>query len=98
MVAMNALNHSILRSFEAGLEAIAGSARLQIAGPETGISDALAETALAVPGVESAVAVVDGSLTLPDDPSVRIRTFGIDLLGMVGTRSPQFPREHVHIE
>ncbi len=97
MVAMGALNHSILKSFEAGLEAIAGAARIQIAGPETGIPDTLAEDALRVRGVESAVAIVDGSLTLPDDASVRIRTFGIDLLGMVGTRSPQFPREHVHI-
>lgn len=97
MVAMGALNHSIIKSFEAGLEAIAGSARLQIAGPETGIPASLAEDALRVPGVESAVAVIDGSLTLADDPSLRIRTFGIDLLSMVGTRSPQFPREHVHI-
>lgn len=97
MVAMGALNHSIIKSFEAGLEAIAGSARLQIAGPETGIPNTLAEDALRVPGVESAVAIIDGSLTLADDPSVRIRTFGIDLLSMVGTRSPQFPREHVHI-
>lgn len=97
MVAMGALNHSIIKSFEAGLEAIAGTARLQIAGPETGIPDSLAEEALRVPGVESAVAIIDGSLTLPDDASFRIRTFGIDLLGMVGTRSPQFPREHVHI-
>lgn len=97
MVAMGALNHSIIKSFEAGLEAIAGSARLQIAGPETGIPATLAEDALRVPGVESAVAVIDGSLTLADDPSLRIRTFGIDLLSMVGTRSPQFPREHVHI-
>ncbi len=97
MVAMGALNHSIIKSFEAGLEAIAGTARLQIAGPETGIPDTLAEDALRVPGVESAVAIVDGSLTAADDPSLRIRTFGIDLLSMVGTRSPQFPREHVHI-
>lgn len=97
MVAMGALNHSIIKSFEAGLEAIAGSARLQIAGPETGIPDALAEDALRVPGVQSAVAIVDGSLTAAADPSLRIRTFGIDLLSMVGTRSPQFPREHVHI-
>ena len=98
MVAMGALNHSIIKSFEAGLEAVAGTARLQIAGPETGIPDALAEDALHVPGVESAVAMVDGSLTLPDDPTLRIRTFGIDLLAMVGTRSPQFPRQHVHID
>ncbi len=98
MVAMGALNHSIIKSFEAGLEAIAGSARLQIAGPETGIPTELAEDALRVPGVGSAVAVIDGSLTLADDPSLRVRTFGIDLLGMVGTRSPQFPREHVHIK
>ncbi len=97
MVAMGALNHSIIKSFEAGLEAIAGSARLQIAGPETGIPDSLAEEALHVPGVQSAVAVVDGSLTSAEDTSLRIRTFGIDLLSMVGTRSPQFPREHVHI-
>lgn len=97
MVAMGALNHSIIKSFEAGLEAIAGTARLQIAGPETGIPDTLAEDALRVPGVQSAVAIVDGSLTAADDPSLRIRTFGIDLLSMVGTRSPQFPREHVHI-
>lgn len=97
MVAMGALNHSIIKSFEAGLEAIAGTARLQIAGPETGIPDTLAEDALRVSGVQSAVAIVDGSLTAADDPSLRIRTFGIDLLSMVGTRSPQFPREHVHI-
>ncbi len=97
MVAMGALNHSIIKSFEAGLEAIAGTARLQIAGPETGIPDTLAEDALRVPGVAGAVAIVDGSLTAADDPSLRIRTFGIDLLSMVGTRSPQFPREHVHI-
>ncbi|MEB2286097.1 MAG: FtsX-like permease family protein [Myxococcales bacterium] len=97
MVAMGALNRSIIASFEAGLEAIAGDARLQIAGAETGIPDTLAEEALRVPGVTSAVAVVDGSLTAASDPSLRIRTFGIDLLGMVGTRSPQFPREHVHI-
>ena len=98
MVAMGALNHSIIKSFEAGLEAIAGTARLQIAGPETGIPDALAEDALRVPGVESVVAIVDGSLTLADDPTLRIRTFGIDLLSMVGARSPQFPRQHVHID
>ncbi len=97
MVAMGALNHSIIKSFEAGLEAVAGTARLQIAGPETGIPDSLAEDALRVPGVENAVAIVDGSLVAADDPSLRIRTFGIDLLSMVGTRSPQFPREHVHI-
>jgi putative ABC transport system permease protein len=97
MVAMGALNHSIIASFEAGLEAIAGSARLQIAGPETGIPDSLAEEALRVAGVQNAVAIVDGSLTSADDPSLRVRTFGIDLLSMVGSRSPQFPREHVHI-
>ncbi len=97
MVAMSALNTSIVRSFEDGVTTIAGNAALQISGPESGIPESLVREAEEVAGVESATALIQSSFTTGDAPYERVAVFGVDLLGTVGTRSPQFPREHVHI-
>ena len=97
MVAMGALNRSILQSFEAGVDAIAGNATLQVAGPETGIPESLTSEVQAVPGVESAIAMIEGTFRTVDGSSEPIAIFGVDLIEAVGIRNPQFPREHVHI-
>ncbi len=98
MVAMGALNRSVVRSFEQGIEAVAGDAALQISGPETGVPEPLVGVAERVEGVESATAVIQSVFTLADEPHERITVFGIDLLETIGSRSAQFPREHVHID
>ena len=98
MVAMAALNRSIVRSFEDGIGVIAGDATLQIAGPETGIPEELAREAESVNGVRFATALVEGSFHPPQNPEIRIAVFGVDFLEQVGKRNPQFPPEHVHIK
>ena len=97
MVAMAALNRSIVNSFEAGVDAIAGDAKLQIAGPETGIPDSLIAEAQAVTGVASATGLIQGTFRTPDGAGEPIGVFGVDLVEQVGKRNPQFPPEHVHI-
>jgi putative ABC transport system permease protein len=97
MVAMAALNRSIIDSFAAGVEAIAGDAKLQIAGPETGIPESLIAEAQAVTGVVSATGLIEGTFRTTDGAGDPIGVFGVDLVEQVGKRNPQFPREHVHI-
>lgn len=98
MVAVGVLNRSILDSFNAGVDVIAGNATLQIAGPETGVPESLAAEAQSVRGVQSAIAMIQGTFTtVGSERRETIGVFGVDFLEAVGARNPQFPREHVHV-
>jgi len=97
MVAMGALSASAVRSFARGIDAIAGTAQLQVVGPPTGIPDALVPEVAAVEGIESAIPVIQGSVRVaPSGESIQL--FGVDLIEATGARNPQFGPEHVHIE
>lgn len=98
MVAMGALNHSIVRSFQAGVDVIAGAAALQVTGPTSGIPEELVETIATIPGVNSAFPIIQGTFETTTVPPARVAIFGIDLVESAGHRNPQFPREHVHID
>ncbi len=98
MVAMGALHASITRSFETGIEAVAGDAVLQVAGPDTGVPDALIAELRTAPGVARASGMIQGTLRTADGPGEPISVFGVDFVDASGQRNPQFPREHLHIE
>ena len=68
-------NQSANRSFEAGVELLAGKANLEVRGP---FGETLLPILAKIPGVAAATPVVQGILTLPGHPGEYIRLLGVD--------------------
>jgi putative ABC transport system permease protein len=80
VVAVLVMNESVLASFTATIDDLAGRSHLTIsAGDDASFPEALVERVAAVPGVKLAVPLVS-SFAFPDDESGRLLSvFGIDL-------------------
>jgi putative ABC transport system permease protein len=94
VVAVRIVNRSTVASFAHTVEAIAGGADLQITNGTAGVPEDLILEVAALPGVESAAGLVQGTLRTPEGP---LTLFGADLLGDQRIRQIQFPRDHVRI-
>jgi putative ABC transport system permease protein len=94
VVAIGLLNRGILHSFERTLETVAAGAALQVSNGSVGVGEELIERLAAVPGVESASGLIQGTLATW---AGGLTAFGVDLFEDQRVREVQFPREHVHI-
>lgn len=74
-LAITIANHSANRSFQAGVELLAGKANLEARGP---LDETLLPALTALPGVADATPAVQGILTLPDHPGEYLRLLGVD--------------------
>jgi len=94
VVAVALINRSTVASFEHTVETIAGGADLQVSNGSAGVPESLVESLAAVPGVASAAALLQGTLTT-DAGSITV--FAVDLFADQRIRETQFPKAHVHI-
>ena len=76
-VAIQVANGSASRSFQAGINLVAGKAQLEVRGP---LDDALFPAIQRAQGVRAATPVIEELATLPDFPGEYLRLLGIDLL------------------
>lgn len=74
-LAITIANQSANRSFQAGVELLAGKANLEARGP---LEETLLPALASLPGVAAATPVVQGILTLPDHPGEYLRLLGVD--------------------
>jgi len=75
-VAIRIANGSASRSFEAGVDLVAGKAQLEVRGA---LDDALLPAIAHTPGVRAATPVIEELATLPDYPGEYLRVLGIDV-------------------
>jgi putative ABC transport system permease protein len=80
-VAIQIANGSAARSFEAGVDVVAGKAQLEVRG---NLDDSIFPAIQRAPGVRAATPVIEELATLPDYPGEYLRVLGIDLF----TNSP----------
>lgn len=82
IVAINIINASVLDNFRQTLELIAGPAQLQVAlgVGEVGFGESNVDDIQAEAGVELAVPLVRGAVSLADNPAIVLHLFGVDLL------------------
>ncbi len=74
-LAIQIANRSANESFRAGVEMVAGRANLELRGT---IDDALFPAIVDVPGVLAAAPLLEGIVTLPDQPGEYLRVLGLD--------------------
>ncbi len=74
-LAIQIANRSANQSFRAGIEMVAGRANLEVRGR---IDDALLPAIAGVPGVRAASPLLEGIVTLPDQPGEYLRVLGLD--------------------
>lgn len=74
-LAIQIVNRSASRSFEAGIDLVAGRAHLEIRGD---IDERIFPKVAAFAGVEAATPLVEGLVTLPDRPGEYLRVLGVD--------------------
>jgi putative ABC transport system permease protein len=82
MVAIEIINVTALTSFRRSIEAIAGPADLQVrlGMGEVGFPEVLFDDIRDQPGIDTAVPVVRGTVSLAADPSFTLQLFGTDLV------------------
>jgi putative ABC transport system permease protein len=80
-VAIQIANGSAARSFEAGVDIVAGKAQLEVRG---NLDDATFPAIQRTPGVRAATPVIEQLATLPDYPGEYLRVLGVDVF----TNSP----------
>jgi putative ABC transport system permease protein len=81
IVAINVINTSISASFRQTLTLIAGPADLEVTLGigEIGFPEATLETVRGTPGVQTAVPLLRGTISLADHPTETLQLFGADL-------------------
>lgn len=75
-VAIQIANGSAARSFEAGVDVVAGKAQLEVRG---NLDDSIFPAIQHAPGVRAATPVIEQLATLPDYPGEYLRVVGIDI-------------------
>ncbi len=95
VVAVQLLNRSVVGSFEATVETIAGSADLQITNASSGVPEEVVDEIFEVPGVASASGLLQGVLVMDDG---ELTVFGVDLFADQSVREAHFPPESIHID
>ncbi len=74
-LAIQIANRSANESFRAGVEMVAGRANLEVRGT---LNDAIFPRIAALPGVRAATPLIEGLVTLPDQPGEYLRILGLD--------------------
>lgn len=64
VVSIGIINKSVLRSFEDSINRVTGRAALSITAGQSGFPEAVLDRVQKVPGVEYAVPVIEGSLSI----------------------------------
>ncbi len=77
-LAIQIANRSANASFRAGVEMVAGRANLELRGR---IDDSLLPTIASIKGVRAAAPILEGIVTLPDQPGEYLRVLGLDPFG-----------------
>lgn len=82
ILAINIINHSVLASFSKTIADIAGPADLQVTlgVGEIGFSEDVLDIVRDDPGVEMALPLVRGTVSLAEDPGDVLQLFGTDIL------------------
>jgi putative ABC transport system permease protein len=75
-VAIQIANGSAARSFEAGVDVVAGKAQLEVRG---NLDDSIFPAIQHTPGVRAATPLIEQLATLPDFPGEYLRVLGIDV-------------------
>lgn len=76
-LAIQIVNHSATRSFQAGIDLVAGRSDLEITRPG-GVDETLWPKLSGMPGIKGITPVVEGYATLPDKPGEYLRIIGVD--------------------
>ncbi len=76
-LAIQIVNHSATRSFQAGIDLVAGRSDLEITQPG-GVDETLWPQLSGLEGMEAASPVVEGYATLPGQPGEYLRIIGVD--------------------
>ena len=76
-LAIRIVNHSATRSFQAGIDLVAGRSDLEVTAPG-GLEEELFFQIAATPGVKAASPVVEGHAILPGRPGEYLRVIGVD--------------------
>lgn len=74
-VAVQIANRAALESFRNAVSLVAGRAHLEVRGD---LPDSVLPAVAAIAGVKTATPIVEGILTLPDEPGEYLRVLGID--------------------
>ncbi|MBS0657653.1 MAG: ABC transporter permease [Verrucomicrobia bacterium] len=77
-LAIQIANHSATRSFNAGIDLVAGKANLEARGGGDGFDETVYPRLARAPGVRAATPLVEGYLTLPDHPGEYLQLLGLD--------------------
>lgn len=77
-LAIQIANHSATRSFNAGIDLVAGKANLEARGAGEGFDEKLLPKLTNARGVKAATPMVEGYLTLPDHPGEYLQLLGMD--------------------
>ena len=88
--AIAVVNRSLASSFRSTIEQIAGTAVLQVANGESGVSESLFPIIRDTNGVQNAAAAVEGFLPVTGIRGERLYIYGVDLLTDFAMRDYQF--------
>ena len=80
LLAACVLYRSVVTSYEATAERLAGRAALEVANGDAGVGEELAEELRVLPEVAGVAPSVEGFVALADHPGERLYLYGIDLL------------------
>jgi putative ABC transport system permease protein len=78
-LAIQIVNHSATRSFQAGLDLVAGRSHLEVTAGKGGLDETCWPSVAAIPGVAACSGVVEGYATVPSHPGEYLRIVGVDL-------------------
>lgn len=98
LVAMQVLTKTIFESFTASMEAVAGDAVLQMTNGQAGVSEFALEKIQNVPGVRSAVGIIQTKAYLEGYPEERLQVMGIDFLQDRTIRHYEFKEEDIEAD
>lgn len=76
-LAIQIVNHSATRSFQAGIDLVAGRSDLEITDPG-GVDETIWPKLSGFPGLRAATPVLEGYATLPGQPGEYLRIIGVD--------------------
>lgn len=77
-LAIQIANHSATRSFNAGIDLVAGKANLEARGGGDGFDETIYPKLARAAGVRAATPLIEGYLTLPDHPGEYLQLLGLD--------------------
>jgi putative ABC transport system permease protein len=76
-LAIQIVNHSATRSFQAGIDLVAGRSDLEITALDA-VDETLLQDLSGFPGILAASPILEGYATLPDKPGEYLRIIGVD--------------------